>query len=37
METLSFEFAAGQPARGKALVGVVGSGDLDQFGHTPLQ
>ncbi|MBA1240590.1 malonate decarboxylase subunit delta [Pseudomonas kunmingensis] len=29
METLSFEFAAGQPARGKALVGVVGSGDLE--------
>ena len=29
METLSFEFAAGQPARGKAPVGVVGSGDLE--------
>ena len=29
METLSFEFPAGQPARGKALVGVVGSGDLE--------
>lgn len=29
METLSFEFAAGQPARGRALVGCVGSGDLE--------
>src|SRR5690606_13689692 len=29
METRSFECAAGQPARGKALVGVVGSGDLE--------
>ncbi|RON03410.1 malonate decarboxylase acyl carrier protein [Pseudomonas brassicacearum] len=29
METLSFEFPAGQPARGRALVGCVGSGDLE--------
>ncbi|QQZ41766.1 malonate decarboxylase subunit delta [Pseudomonas sp. SK3(2021)] len=29
METLSFEFPAGQPAQGRALVGCVGSGDLE--------
>ncbi|MGY4532170.1 malonate decarboxylase delta subunit [Pseudomonas sp. TE3786] len=29
METLSFEFSAGPPARGRALVGCVGSGDLE--------
>lgn len=29
METLSFEFPAGQPLRGRALVGCVGSGDLE--------
>jgi len=29
METLSFEFPAGQPARSRALVGCVGSGDLE--------
>ncbi|EPL16321.1 malonate decarboxylase subunit delta [Pseudomonas sp. CF161] len=29
METLSFEFPAGPPARGRALVGCVGSGDLE--------
>ncbi|HEX8587490.1 malonate decarboxylase subunit delta [Pseudomonas sp. NPDC078416] len=29
METLSFEFPAGQPPRGRALVGCVGSGDLE--------
>jgi malonate decarboxylase delta subunit len=29
MQTLSFEFAAGQPPRGRALVGCVGSGDLE--------
>lgn len=29
METLSFEFPAGQPARQRAQVGCVGSGDLE--------
>ncbi|WP_407314651.1 malonate decarboxylase subunit delta [Pseudomonas sp. nanlin1] len=29
METLSFEFPAGEPMRGRALVGCVGSGDLE--------
>jgi malonate decarboxylase delta subunit len=29
METLSFEFPAGQPAQSRALVGCVGSGDLE--------
>ncbi|MBD9397339.1 malonate decarboxylase subunit delta [Pseudomonas sp. PDM11] len=29
METLSFQFPAGQPAKGRALVGCVGSGDLE--------
>ncbi|CAM3256442.1 MULTISPECIES: malonate decarboxylase subunit delta [Pseudomonas] len=29
METLSFEFPAGQPPTGRALVGCVGSGDLE--------
>ncbi|NMX48596.1 malonate decarboxylase subunit delta [Pseudomonas veronii] len=29
METLSFEFSAGQPPKGRALVGCVGSGDLE--------
>ena len=29
METLSFEFPAGQPALRRALVGCVGSGDLE--------
>ncbi len=29
METLYFEFSAGQPGRGRALVGCVGSGDLE--------
>jgi len=29
MESLSFEFPAGQPPRGRALVGCVGSGDLE--------
>lgn len=29
METLSFQFPAGQPPRGRALVGCVGSGDLE--------
>jgi malonate decarboxylase delta subunit len=29
METLKFEFPAGQPPRGRALVGCVGSGDLE--------
>jgi malonate decarboxylase delta subunit len=29
METYSFEFPAGQPGRGRALVGCVGSGDLE--------
>lgn len=29
METLSFEFPAGPPARGRAQVGCVGSGDLE--------
>ncbi len=29
METLSFRFPAGQPAQGRALVGCVGSGDLE--------
>jgi malonate decarboxylase delta subunit len=29
METLFFEFPAGQPAKGRALVGCVGSGDLE--------
>jgi malonate decarboxylase delta subunit len=29
METLSFEFPAGQPAQNRALVGCVGSGDLE--------
>ncbi|WP_271410076.1 malonate decarboxylase subunit delta [Pseudomonas sp. Q1-7] len=29
METLSFQFPAGEPARGRALVGCVGSGDLE--------
>lgn len=29
METLNFEFPAGQPGRGRALVGYVGSGDLE--------
>lgn len=29
METLSFEFTAGQPAQGRARVGCVGSGDLE--------
>jgi malonate decarboxylase delta subunit len=29
METLSFEFPAGQPGRGRTLVGCVGSGDLE--------
>ncbi|MBG7111127.1 malonate decarboxylase acyl carrier protein, partial [Pseudomonas aeruginosa] len=27
METLTFEFPAGAPARGRALAGCVGSGD----------
>ncbi|MFI8479916.1 malonate decarboxylase subunit delta [Pseudomonas sp. NPDC078700] len=29
MQTLSFQFSAGQPAQGRALVGCVGSGDLE--------
>ncbi len=29
METLSFEFPAGQPPKGRVLVGCVGSGDLE--------
>lgn len=29
METLSFEFPAGQPSQSRALVGCVGSGDLE--------
>ena len=29
METLSFTFPAGQPGAGRALVGCVGSGDLE--------
>lgn len=29
METLNFQFPAGQPARGRALAGCVGSGDLE--------
>ncbi|MGC5699495.1 malonate decarboxylase subunit delta [Pseudomonas sp. NFXW11] len=29
METLNFQFPAGQPGRGRALVGCVGSGDLE--------
>ena len=29
METLAFEFSAGAPARGRAMVGCVGSGDLE--------
>lgn len=29
METLSFQFSAGAPARGRTLVGCVGSGDLE--------
>lgn len=29
MERMSFEFVAGEPARGRALAGVVGSGDLE--------
>lgn len=29
METLSFEFPAGQPAQSRAQVGCVGSGDLE--------
>ncbi|MEX3774356.1 malonate decarboxylase subunit delta [Pseudomonas sp. MYb118] len=29
METLFFEFPAGQPPRGRTLVGCVGSGDLE--------
>ncbi|WP_248806787.1 malonate decarboxylase subunit delta [Pseudomonas sp. MWU13-2100] len=29
MEKLSFEFPAGQPPKGRALVGCVGSGDLE--------
>jgi malonate decarboxylase delta subunit len=29
METLSFTFPAGEPAAGRALVGCVGSGDLE--------
>jgi malonate decarboxylase delta subunit len=29
MEKLRYEFAAGQPAAGRALVGVVSSGDLE--------
>ncbi|KWU51655.1 malonate decarboxylase subunit delta [Pseudomonas palleroniana] len=29
METLSFEFPAGAPPKGRALVGCVGSGDLE--------
>lgn len=29
METLTFEFPAGAPARGRALAGCVGSGDLE--------
>jgi len=29
METLSFQFPAGQPAQSRALVGCVGSGDLE--------
>ncbi|WP_417660364.1 malonate decarboxylase subunit delta [Pseudomonas sp.] len=29
MQTLSFQFSAGQPALGRALVGCVGSGDLE--------
>ncbi|WP_437879463.1 malonate decarboxylase subunit delta [Pseudomonas sp. LRF_L74] len=29
METLTFEFPAGAPASGRALVGCVGSGDLE--------
>ena len=29
METLSFEFPAGPPARGRAMAGCVGSGDLE--------
>ncbi|KAF1051636.1 MAG: Malonate decarboxylase acyl carrier protein [Stenotrophomonas maltophilia] len=29
METLSFEFPAGQPPRGRTVVGCVGSGDLE--------
>ncbi|UCJ18996.1 malonate decarboxylase subunit delta [Pseudomonas sp. MM211] len=29
METLSFQFPAGAPARNRALVGCVGSGDLE--------
>jgi len=29
MEKLSFEFPAGQPSKGRALVGCVGSGDLE--------
>ncbi|MHC6225703.1 malonate decarboxylase subunit delta [Pseudomonas sp. X10] len=29
METLEFQFPAGQPARGRSLVGCVSSGDLE--------
>ena len=29
METLSFEFPAGQPPKGRALVGCISSGDLE--------
>ena len=29
MQTLSFQFAAGAPGRGRTLVGCVGSGDLE--------
>ncbi|OEO23770.1 malonate decarboxylase subunit delta [Pseudomonas marincola] len=29
MQTLSFQFSAGHPAQGRALVGCVGSGDLE--------
>lgn len=29
MENLQFQFAAGAPSRGRACVGVVGSGDLE--------
>ena len=31
METLTFEFPAGQPSQGKALVGCVGPGDLEEL------
>lgn len=35
MEKISYEFAAGDPAKGRVLTGVVGSGDLEVLIEPP--